>query len=223
MAMATSGSRIELPPHDFEPPAGYYTAVVAVNRNNHVVLIPIESKHDVVLTDLKMQDRIDDKLLVGSDWRYCWRWTGALGTNGYHRLTHSLGARGSYRTLYVHRLMWVRYRGPLPERVWEKGRWNTVQTDHLCHTLDESCLGRKTSGCEHTGCVSPWHLELVTPEENSRRARGGAWESMRTQCSRGHEYTPETVVMRRRGDREWRDCRLCCRIRNGRKATAVAA
>lgn len=49
--------------------------------------------------------------------------------------------------------------------------------------------------CRVTSCCNPYHLEPVTQLENMRRSR-------KTQCKRGHKYTPET-------SRPTKDSRVC--------------
>ncbi len=72
----------------------------------------------------------------------CWIWTGARNReNGYGQL----GDQG--KVLYVHRLTFELFRGPIPP--------GTV-LDHCCAA---------------PGCCNPFHLEAVTPTENYQRWR----------------------------------------------------
>jgi hypothetical protein len=50
--------------------------------------------------------------------------------------------------------------GPIPPGLY---------VDHACHTTDPDCAGGPN--CPHRRCVNPDHLELVTDDENRRRAR----------------------------------------------------
>lgn len=75
----------------------------------------------------------------------CWLWEGAIDSSGYgEAFNHRLG-----RIDKAHRVVWEHYRGPLPARP------SALELDHLCRVRH---------------CVNPKHLELVTHDENQRRA-----------------------------------------------------
>ena len=74
--------------------------------------------------------------------RGCWLWVGALGPDGYGKMTHRNNI-----VLAVHRVAYMEYKGDIP-----KG----MQVDHLCFVRN---------------CFNPEHLEAVTPKENSIRAK----------------------------------------------------
>ena len=60
--------------------------------------------------------------------------------------------------------------------------------------------------CRNRACVNPEHLEPVSHLENIRR---GKWATA-THCPNGHEYTPESTAVGKRGTRL---CRPCSRVR----------
>lgn len=83
----------------------------------------------------------------------------------------------------AHRVSYTVLIGQIPEG---------LQIDHLCRNRI---------------CVNPFHLEPVTNDENHRR--GINWQTVKTHCSQGHEYTKEnTYILKPRG---WRYCRTCKR------------
>ena len=82
----------------------------------------------------------------------------------------------------AHRHYYERIVGPIPAN---------LTIDHLC---------------QFTGCVNPDHMEPVTVQENTRRAR--ARFRNRTHCAHGHELTPEnTYTYPGTGNRECKTCR----------------
>jgi hypothetical protein len=72
----------------------------------------------------------------------CWLWTGYRDRKGYAKIRNDQGKK-----VWAHRFSYEMHNGPIQEGM----------------TVDHTC--RRTS------CVNPDHLELVTLEENNRRAR----------------------------------------------------
>lgn len=93
----------------------------------------------------------------------------------------------SHRSRHVlaHRLAYQRYKGAFPE--------GTI-TDHLCRVRN---------------CVNPEHLEPVTNAENLKRGR--RWNSEKTHCPNGHEYSGDNLYIVGRY-RKYRQCRKCHKI-----------
>ena len=61
--------------------------------------------------------------------------------------------------------------------------------------------------CCRRNCVNPHHIEYVTKGVNGSRVktRGRHWQSQKTHCKHGHEFTPENTI-----DRDGRrQCRQC--------------
>ena len=119
----------------------------------------------------------------------CWLWAGALNRDGYGI------ANRQYRTRMAHSISYEFVFGPIPEG---------LELDHLCRVR-----------C----CVNPDHLEAVTHLENCQRGTAGTHirrvESLKTHCSKGHEFAGENLYTRKNGAR---GCRECSRI-NTRKYT----
>lgn len=111
----------------------------------------------------------------------CWEWTAyrvpAHGKPGYGQFWNGR------KLVLAHRYAYERARGPIPAG---------LQIDHLCR---------------NKACVNPAHLELVTTQENTRRA---APFMRRAACKYGH---PLDGVRPGNGDRY---CITC----NRRRATA---
>jgi hypothetical protein len=109
----------------------------------------------------------------------CLVWAGYTMPNGY-----GMASVGGKRGL-VHRLVWQLANGPIPE---------PLTIDHLCRTR---------------ACVNVAHMEVVTIQENIRRAgafvAASAARRSRTHCKNGHEFTPENTRMYRGA----RSCKQC--------------
>jgi len=114
----------------------------------------------------------------------CWGWTGARASEGYGRM------RAAGRYFYAHRFAYELLVGPIP-----KG----LSIDHLCR---------------NRLCVNPNHLEAVTQRQNVLRGTGSpAINHKKTECSRGHPYTPENTYIQIDHGREHRSCLTCRRAR----------
>lgn len=122
----------------------------------------------------------------------CWLWMGT--TNKRTDLEGYAQTKIKGKKLLVHRLMYERHRGPIPEG---------MQLDHLCRN--------------HL-CVNPDHLEPVTPKENLHRSplTWASRQSSKTHCKWGHEFTPENTQLDARGHR------ICAACRHGARGKQSA-
>lgn len=116
----------------------------------------------------------------------CHLWTGARqSSNGYGRFGVSRG-----RIVFAHRFAYEMRHGKIPDGL------------HILHS------------CDNTGCVNPDHLRAGTRIENMRdmrergRAAWGNYQSAKTHCPKGHQYTESNTYIAR-GKRH---CRQCKRI-----------
>lgn len=107
---------------------------------------------------------------------FCWHWRGSLNENGY-----GMSYLGGGRQL-AHRRMYELLVGPIPEG---------LTLDHLCRIRF---------------CVNPDHLEPVTLLENLARAkrfrnlahthtRAHKAKRLAGHCRKGHELTPDNVLL----------------------------
>lgn len=132
-------------------------------------------------------DRLMTKIVVSPD-TACWHYTGYLNKAGYGLLPFLRD--GMQVPHYAHRVSYEAFRGPVP-----KG----LQVDHLCRVRD---------------CINPWHLEPVTPLENTRRSLVSvvqkARHARRTHCKHGHGFTKEnTYIYVDKNGVPARICRIC--------------
>jgi hypothetical protein len=112
----------------------------------------------------------------------CWLWLGALNSEGYGNFWFA------GKTVKAHRVGFEHYRGEIPEG---------MQLDHLCR---------------NRACVNPWHLEIVTNQENAQR---GAKGRLVTHCPQGHELIEENTYRPPSDGR--RRCLTCRRDRSLRR------
>jgi hypothetical protein len=113
----------------------------------------------------------------------CWVWAGMVDkVTGYARF------QISGRTVYGHRWAYERFVDLVDD---------DLQCDHLCR---------------NRACVNPWHLEPVTPLENTRR---GAGHASKTHCPQGHPYDEVNTY-------RWNGRRYCLACRKARYAARRA-
>lgn len=122
----------------------------------------------------------------------CWPWTGPVTKAGYGLIGRGRRAEGISP---VHRVAYELSVGPIAEG---------LQVDHTCHN-DTSCVGG--DGCEHRRCCNPNHLEAVPLQVNVARGNAGIYQTFKTHCPKGHEYTPENTFRNSGG----RGCKVCRR------------
>lgn len=105
----------------------------------------------------------------------CWVWNGAKNPDGY-----GLAWTGK-KLVAAHRFAYEAIRGPII---------SSLQIDHLCR---------------NRACVNPYHMEVVTQQENIRRGNVGKKQRDTTHCPSGHPYEGANVVYYKRR----RSCRAC--------------
>lgn len=113
----------------------------------------------------------------------CIVWQGAQNSKGYGCFAIDRVAQ------LAHRLAWEDVHGPIPDG---------MTIDHLCRVRN---------------CVNVEHLELVTNQENMRRAKALV---IGDECGAGHRIDSEADLYRREG-RTGAECRECRRA-SGRRA-----
>lgn len=129
------------------------------------------SKDSYTQTPLML--RLVPKVLIT---RTHWLWTGALDRGGYARIKEGPGRLGG--TLYVHRALYERFVGPVPEG---------MELDHLCRVRH---------------CVNPSHLESVNHQTNVDRGLS----AKRTHCPQGHPHNEENTHITKAGVQHCRRC-----------------
>ena len=113
--------------------------------------------------------------VTGGSFDECWIWMGSTDGRGYGQINVD------GRPEKAHRVAWCLLRGEIP---------TGLTVDHLCYT---------------PLCQNPWHMDLVSRAENSRRVRANQ-HAGKTHCVNGHEFTPENTY---RLERDRRSCREC--------------
>lgn len=126
-------------------------------------------------------DRFFDKVIPEPN-SGCWLWLGAVAAN-YGTFTYQ------NRQTTAHRASYLFHHGAIP---------NGLVLDHLCRNVL---------------CVNPDHLEPVTQRVNvmrgNSRYNASSWQSAKTHCAKGHEYSPDNTKII--GNR--RQCITCARLR----------
>lgn len=128
----------------------------------------------------------------------CWMWKGAASGNCAKYGNFGIGGRHGGAIL-AHQFSWVLFGGILPR----------------LHERKDRCLRHS---CDRGLCVNPSHLSVGTQKQNVRdtiehgRFRGmGYIYKSRTNCSNGHDFTPENTG--RRKDSNARVCKTCLKER----------
>jgi hypothetical protein len=122
----------------------------------------------------------------------CHVWRFAV-KQGYPSVTEHPGGDLGQRRVPVHRYLWERELGPIPEG---------LTIDHFLYNVG-SCVGRT--------CVNVQHMRLVTQAENTRAAPHVEAKAAQTSCKRGHPFDRSNTYLSRK--RKNRSCKTCARRR----------
>lgn len=123
----------------------------------------------------------------------CIEYTGFRLPRGYGMIGVDQGGRSEL----THRVAWALANGPIPDGV------------QVCHS------------CDNPPCCNVEHLFLGTAHENMQdmARKGRSWQSRKTHCPHGHEYTLDNTMTMSNGGRA---CVACHRERNRRTRMIVA-
>lgn len=120
----------------------------------------------------------------------CWLWSGA-SINGYGSVGHPV----LKKTYFAHRYVYETLVGEIAEN---------LELDHTCNV---PC------------CVNPDHLELVTRQENMRRARDRFRKNGK--CKKGHDLTGDNLYVDPRENYICRACRNAAARRFRKRASVM--
>ncbi len=112
----------------------------------------------------------------------CWIWMGHLHKGGHGTTSVPLLLEKKWRTVSVNRYLYQVVKGPIRRGLWV------------------------VNSCATKFCSNPDHLRLITAKKRLHQAQ--AWKRLtdRTECRKGHPYTPENTITTHRGARQ---CRIC--------------
>lgn len=115
----------------------------------------------------------------------CWIWMASKDQSGYGMFSdHDSPSKSAHTQVErAHRWSYAFLRAEIPDG---------LQLDHLCRIRD---------------CVNPWHLEPVTNRVNWERGIS-PWRinGLKSECSKGHPFTPENTYRHPQGSRVCRAC-----------------
>lgn len=92
------------------------------------------------------------------DTTQCWHWKNSINPEGYGVTTRKINKK-VYGFL-THRIVYYFVYGVIPDG---------MVVDHACHNPKTCVSGRQ---CVHRRCYNPYHLRLVTREENNKIGAG---------------------------------------------------
>lgn len=121
-----------------------------------------------------MEYEIDNPVRVINFWvkvaagleNECWPWLGAKDQKQYGNFVVSKG-----KTSKAHKFSWILHFGEIPAG---------MQVDHKCN---------------HTWCVNPNCLQLLSGIKNNEKSNSAsAINKRKTHCIRGHEFSDENTI-----------------------------
>lgn len=137
----------------------------------------------------------------------CWPWTDGV-QRGYG-IFHFRDVDNSRVAVRPHRQAYVLTFG-------EIAAGSSDQIDHICHNPQECTAG---DACPHRRCCNPDHMVLANGAENSAPDRMVRWQTLKTHCPQGHEYSAANTYFHKNGHRA---CRACNRDRARARARRLA-
>lgn len=140
----------------------------------------------------------------------CWPFTDAV-QRGYGSFRFRDVSRALCQ-VRPHRFAYVLTFGEIPLH-----RDGGPEIDHLCHDPEQCKAGDE---CPHRRCCNPYHMRLSTSVENGAPDRMVYWQTLKTHCPQGHEYSTANTLVRSNGHRS---CRACNRDRARARARRLAA
>ncbi len=120
----------------------------------------------------------------------CWKWIAGCTEKGYGHFNIAYKENAK-----AHKFAFELFFGEVPIG---------LELDHLCRNRN---------------CINPFHLEIVTHQENMRRGHfvgTGLHNRIKTHCLKGHPYNIENTYINPAGKR---NCRICLKESNARRSS----